>query len=201
MNELGKNTAELNGVTCIHHAQDRLARQGMLFQLVANDSEREWRAVNGDVDASQKIGDRANVILMPVRQKNTANAVLVRFQVGDVLNDEVDARHIVFGKAETTIDHDQIVVVFNNRHVFAYLANSAQGDYANFARHSSFFLFSWHCKFQNSFLLECAPKGAFIKNQIVKKHRFCATVCKKAQQNEALRPTWNTHIHADQGFF
>jgi hypothetical protein len=37
------------------------------------------------------------------------------------------------------------------------------------------------------------------KKIAVKKHRFCVTLCKKAQQNETLHPIGTTHIPTDQG--
>ena len=152
VDEFRGNATKLNGVTCIDYTQIRLPREGMLFQLVSNDSKRERCAVNGNVDAAKQIGNSADVILVPVCQKDGTQTVLVCFEVGNILNNEVNARHIVFGKAETAVNHNHIVVVFNHGHVFANLSETAQRDDADFARYISFFLFFWHVKNNSSFL-------------------------------------------------
>ena len=145
MNELRLNCAESDARACFDRPQIGFPRQRVLLQFVFDDPERQRRSVNGRVDRSQNIRNCADVILVSVRQQDSADAVFVRFEIGDVGDDQIDARHIVIGKTESAIDDYHVVVVFHNRHVLADFPESAERNDPNLSRRLFFLLFGSSC--------------------------------------------------------
>ena len=54
----------------------------MLLELFAHERERELRAVNGDVEIAEDVGNRADVVLVRVGENDGAHHALILFQVG-----------------------------------------------------------------------------------------------------------------------
>ena len=150
VNELRVDCAELDMIARLDHPQIGLPGQGVLLQLVLDDPQRQRGSEDGGIDGAENVGNRADVILVSVRKQDPADAVLVCLQVGDIGNDQVNARHIVIGKAETAVNDDQIIVVFDDGHVFADLAQPSERNDADLPGRFFFFGSSCHCK---SFLL------------------------------------------------
>ena len=66
------------------------------------------------------------MILVPVGEHDAPDAALVFFEIGDVGNDEVDARHIVGGEGKPRVHHDDVLAVFESGHVLADLSHAAE---------------------------------------------------------------------------
>ena len=82
------------------------------------------------------------MVLMAVRDGVAADAVLVLDEVGDVGDDEIDARHVLRGEDGADVDDDDVVLVFVDGHIFADLTQAAQGNDAQLR--SAILLFSCH---------------------------------------------------------
>ena len=130
--ELHADRTQLEDIACTDDVELGLCRQTVLGQLVADDADGQLGAVDGGIDGAQDIGDRADVVLMPVREQDAADAILVLFQVGDIGNDEVDAQHFLVGKAETAVNDDDVVLIFDDGQIFADLVQSAKRNDAYF---------------------------------------------------------------------
>ena len=111
----------------------------MLLQLQLDEPGGEAGAVDGGVDLLEDVGNGADVVLVTVGQHNAPDLVLIGFQIRDIGNYQVDAQHILIGKAESAVDDDDIVGIFHDGQVFTDLVQSAEGNDAYFA-----FFFFWH---------------------------------------------------------
>ena len=105
-----------------------LALQMMLLKLELDKSGGKSCAVNRAVELLHGIGNAADVVLMTVGQEHAADFFLILDKVRHVRNDKVNAVHVVFGKAETAVDDDDILAVFENGHVLADLIESPEGN-------------------------------------------------------------------------
>ena len=106
--------------------QFRCIEQAVLFELFAHQRQRELRAVNRHVQIAKDVGNRADVVLVRVRQHDGAHHVLVLLQVSDVGDDDVHAQQFLLGEHQARVDHDNVVAGAEGHHVHAELAQSAQ---------------------------------------------------------------------------
>ena len=96
--------------------------------------QRDRHRRSGDRRArelAQKIRDAADMIFVPVRHHDAAQLVRALANVGEIVDDHVDAEHLFVGEHQAAVDHDQIVVRLDDRHVAADFAAPAEGDDAN----------------------------------------------------------------------
>ena len=96
-------------------ARDREVKFAAIFDLVLlelslQEFEGERRAVDGDVaDLAQEVGQRADVVLVPMGQDDGLDAIGVVADVVEVRKHEVDTGHVATGEAETDIDDEDPV--------------------------------------------------------------------------------------------
>ena len=98
----------------------------MLRELASYEGAGELRAVDRRRHTPEHIGNRADMILMPMRNQIGAQALAVVGQVGDVRDDQVNAQHVLTWEDGAAVHHDDIVFIFKRRHVLANLAQTAQ---------------------------------------------------------------------------
>ena len=68
------------------------------------------------------------MILVPVGDKHTAQPVLVVDDVGEIGNNDVDAKKFIVGEAESAVHHDAVPAAFIHGAVFADLAETTERD-------------------------------------------------------------------------
>ena len=66
------------------------------------------------------------MVLVSVGYKYASYLVRVAYEVGDIGYNEVDARHIIVGKAHAAVDDYYIVTVLDAGHILAYLVDTAE---------------------------------------------------------------------------
>ena len=72
------------------------------------------------------MGNAANMVHMPVGNDYAFNLVGFIFQIINIGNDIIDARHIFLGKLQAHVDQDYLLVEFDQGHITADLFQSAQ---------------------------------------------------------------------------
>ena len=102
------------------------AEQAVLLELVLDESDRQARGVDGDVEFLEEIRQAADVVLMAVRDDDAADAVLVLHGKREVGDDEVDAEHVAVREHEPAVDHDHVLAALVERDVLAHFAEAAQ---------------------------------------------------------------------------
>ena len=68
------------------------------------------------------------MVLVRVGEEHAAHLLLVLDEVGEVGDDDVDARHLLVGEAQAAVDHDDVVLLPDDGTVLADLAHATERD-------------------------------------------------------------------------
>src|SRR3990170_5747317 len=102
-------------------------RYPMFVELRLDEAEREPRRDDRlDLDLTQEIRKAADVILVPVREDDSANTAPL--EVSDVRKQEVDAEMLVARESQARVDDDDLSGRLVDGHVLADLAEAAERD-------------------------------------------------------------------------
>ena len=126
VDELHREAARLDHVALGDHVQRGHVLQPVLLELMLAQRQRQLRAVHGRGQIAQHIGHRADVVLVAVGDEIAANLVLVVLQIAGVGDHQVHAGHVLPGEDAAQVDHDDVVLIFQYRQVFADFAQAAQ---------------------------------------------------------------------------
>src|SRR3989344_8048833 len=116
-------------------AQGQLGIVGYLVQVELeivfllpsfDDGKRQIRPVERWVaQFRDQVRDAADMVVMRVRDDDAHDVIFLALEIVDVGNDVVDAGHVFFGKLQAHVDDDDIVAVFQYRHVASDFFNAA----------------------------------------------------------------------------
>ncbi len=110
-------------------AQLRFARKAVLVQLRLDQAEREPRRDDDrNVHLAHEIRQRADVVLVAVREHDAADHLRALDEIGEVREDEVDAEMLVAREREACIDDDDRALGLVGGHVLPHLAEAAEGN-------------------------------------------------------------------------
>ena len=124
--ELDVERTDLAPLAVDHRVERRLFDETRLLDATAGHAEGERRAVERERQVAQQVGQRADVVLVAVREHASVDAVRVVAQVGEVGQDQVDARHLDVREHQPAVDQEQPVVDLDDRAVAPDLAESAE---------------------------------------------------------------------------
>ena len=99
----------------------------VLLQLEVHDARRQARGVDGTFELLHGVRNAADVILMPVREEQPADLLLVLHQIRHIRDDQIHAVHIILREAEPAVDDDDVLSVFQDGHILADLVETAKG--------------------------------------------------------------------------
>ena len=106
--------------------------QVVLVELGAGHGDRQRAAEDGDVAAGVELAQhprqRPEVILVAVGDDDGLDVVGALAQVGEVRQHEVDAEHVGRREPQPGVDDDDAVLVLDDRHVLADLAQAAERE-------------------------------------------------------------------------
>ena len=136
--ELGLERADLHRLAVrVDLDQLRVVSHAVLVELRLDQAERQPRAPDlGHADLAHQVRQRADVILVAVREDDGPQRARRVAQVAEVGQHEVDAHHLVAREAETRVDQDALAVLLDHGHVLADLAETAERDDPDGAAHS-----------------------------------------------------------------
>ncbi len=100
--------------------------EAVLAQLVAQEPERQSRAVHGHGKSREDVWQRADVVLVTVREDDAADLSDTLLQPLDVRDHEVDAEHLLLRKHQSGVDDHDVVAPAEREHVAPDLAESAE---------------------------------------------------------------------------
>ena len=107
----------------------RVVVELVLLDLVAEQAAGQGRGVDGHArELRQDVRQRADVVLVGVRDQERLDLRLAFLEVGDVGDDEVDPEHLLVREHQAAVDHDDLVAVLEDVHVLADLADPAERD-------------------------------------------------------------------------
>ena len=98
----------------------------MLLEFRFDQRERERCAVHRAVDKRQDMRDGADVIFMPVREDQRANASAIGLERSEIGNDKIDAEQLRFRKHDAGIEEHSRVSARDEHHIHAELAHTSE---------------------------------------------------------------------------
>ena len=126
----------LEALVGAHLAQVGVVQQSVLVEFVFDVSQREFGAPDGHVEFGENPGQGADVIFMAVGENDSAHALAVLDEIGDVGDHDIDAEQFGFGEHQSGVDDDDVVSPADGHAVHAELAEAPQRDDLQFS--------SWH---------------------------------------------------------
>ena len=123
--------AEREGLARPHRPEIRRLGQRVLAQLVGDEGARQWRRIHGQARRPQEIGQRADVVLVAVREHDAVKALALGERIREIRDDVIDARQLVVGKHQPAVDGDDVVTGLDQHHVEADLAQPAERNQPN----------------------------------------------------------------------
>ncbi len=137
--ELGRERAAGDGIALAVDLDELgVAQQPVLVQLRLHHAEREPRAPDlAHADLAHHVRQRADVILVAVREDDRVDAARRVAQVGEVGQDEVDAGHLVAREREAAVDQDAALALLDDAQVVADLAQAPERDDAYDVAHAA----------------------------------------------------------------
>ena len=120
-------TADIDNIS-LHDRMQASGIHAIFFQTSLKNSQSQARPVNRHMDLLQNIRKSANMILMPVRQNDGFNFIPVFQKIADIGNNQINAKHIFFGKHETGVNDQYLIIHPNHGHILSDLAQSPQGN-------------------------------------------------------------------------
>ena len=133
VHHLHRERAQLERVGHVDLVQLDVA-QLVLIELGARHRDRQSAAVHrrhvrvGELAQDER--ERAEMVLVAVRDDDRLDVPGPLAQVGEVGQHEVDADHLRGREAQPHVDHDDAAVMLDDRHVLADLSQPPQGQHA-----------------------------------------------------------------------
>ena len=119
------------GRTCTRSISPSLCSRDLAL-MSASESGVPTIGVPGN--SRRKYGNAADVIFVAVRHEHRAQFGGALADVGEIVDDDVDAEHLVVGKHQAAVDDDQVVVRLDDGHIAADFAAAAERDDADVRR-------------------------------------------------------------------
>jgi hypothetical protein len=119
---------EVEAATGEHLDEVGVVKEAVLIELTFDVSQGELGAVDGNVEFGEDPREAADVVLVAVREDDTANKRAVLDEIADVGDDDVDAEELLFREHEARVDDHYVVTETESKAVHAELAQSAERD-------------------------------------------------------------------------
>src|SRR5713226_5723339 len=98
----------------------------MLLQLGLDETQRQSRAVNGDVQLLQRVWQPADVVLVAMTEKDPQHLAALFEEVRDVGQNEVDPKHVLLREHQPGVYDEHLVLPLQRPHVDADFAKAAE---------------------------------------------------------------------------
>ena len=126
MDELHVHAAQLDVGARRGYMELGGAVQIVLLQLALNQANGQSRAVHRHVQLLQKVGHRADVVLMAVGDHHAPDALPILLHKGEIGDHAVHAGHILIGEGEAAVHDDHVPLAFIHSKVFSDLIEPPQ---------------------------------------------------------------------------
>ena len=120
-NKFHRHTACLDNVSWFYFGHANLIAQSMLFELVFNQSHCQFGCIQWSVDLLHQIRNAADMVLMSMGDKDTADLFLVLNNIGEIRDNDINAQHGFIRKSKTAVNDEHIVSALIHGHVFSDL--------------------------------------------------------------------------------
>src|SRR2546421_10238913 len=120
--------AKLDYLSRLDPVNQSIAEQIVLFELSFRQTDREMRGIDGDVEFFEDVRQRAQVILVSVRQDDGRDVVPVLFQKIEVRDTDINAVNALFRETHAGVNDDHFVIVAHSHTIHPKLADTAERD-------------------------------------------------------------------------
>ena len=127
LNWMNGEWANLEAITGTNLAQIGVVQKPMLVELIFYICQSEFCAPDWNVQFGKYPWQRADMVLMTMGEHNTAHALTILDQVGDIGNDDVHAEQFSFGEHHSGIYNDDVIAPAHGHAIHAELAKAAEG--------------------------------------------------------------------------
>lgn len=101
-------------------------RNAGFFQASFQDTQGQGRAVDRHVQLFQDIRQGADMVFVAVGQENPPQLILVFYQIGDVGNHQIDAKHVIFREHKARVEQNHVIPITEHGHVLSDFTKTAQ---------------------------------------------------------------------------
>ena len=119
-----------------HDVELHLFRDALFLQLAAHEAGGEGRGIEWHTKFGGQIGDRADVILVAMRQHDAEQVFAAFFDEGEIGQHQFDTRQAGIGKCHAEIAHDPFAATAIEIDVHANLAGAAEWQEYKFVARS-----------------------------------------------------------------
>ncbi len=137
MDELGAHAVrQVDGLAGFHDPQIDHLLHPRFQQLAFDKADRQRRTPDRDfgralaaVQLRYHVRQRADMVLVPVRQQDAPEVLDPLLDIGDIRDDQVDALLILFRELAAAVEQEDAVAALDGGHVLADLADAAERDH------------------------------------------------------------------------
>ena len=122
LDRMNRKRPNAEALSRLDFPQVGVLQQPMLFQLVFDISQREFRTPNRHVQFGKHPREGTDVVFVSVGENNGANLRAIFNQVGDVRHNDVHPQQLGFGEHQPGIDHDNVILPAHGHAVHSELA-------------------------------------------------------------------------------
>src|SRR5437879_7218712 len=105
-------------------------RKAALAKALADEAERQRRPVDRHGPLGERVGQRADVVLVGMGQHDRLEPFPEAADVAEIGDRDVDAEHALVREHDAAVDRDRRLAVLEDEHVEADLAEPAERDHA-----------------------------------------------------------------------
>lgn len=153
MEELNAEGAEVSNIAGFDFNESSGAVEAVFFEAFADHSAGKATGVDWSLNMMKEVGKGADMVFVGVSDQNGADAVGVIHNIVDIGDDHVDAGEFFIWDHLSAIDDIDFVGVLVEHHIHANVAESTEGNDADFA------LVSWRTT--GGLWLSCGCSGCF----------------------------------------
>ena len=124
--------SQRNAAAGNHLDQVGIIEQIVLFELALRQGQRELGSVDGNIQLGEDPRQAADVVFMPMGQKDRADLVAVFRQVTDVGNNNINAQQLFFRKHQAGVDDNNVILPADGHAVHTELAEATQRNQLQF---------------------------------------------------------------------
>ena len=126
LDEFHTEIAQIDGLTELHYFTLGLLHEIVLGQLVLDNTHGQAGSVDGNINIPQHIRQCSDMILMSVGDDKTLYLVDIVLQISHIRDDQIDSQHIICRERQTTVHHNNTVLILEGSNVHTDLLQASQ---------------------------------------------------------------------------
>ena len=118
--------SEIDHLSVFYFFQFRRTHKIVLFQFVADQSQCQLCSIDWNIDLFQYIRKGSDMILVSVGDHKSLNLGNIFLKIGYIRDDQIDSQHIICRERQTTVHHNNTVLILEGSNVHTDLLQASQ---------------------------------------------------------------------------